>query len=452
MPLALRKLVSADADWITVAAAAAITGETERTVRRKAEWEAKQAATQGRSALARMLGGESDGKPRWYVHRSMDPRLARCPNHSEREERARASLYPKYGLERANEAYRKARWYGEWRRRCNGPRVVGKTEATFAEEVIAEARAIEGPTFKVSFRTLKLWHRAYNATGPNGQIRGVEALIDQRGMVAPPRGVHAGRSQEAVEFFYKLYHTENKIGVISCHELTLAESKANGWNWAPSYSATRAWLQRHEHIPTTHLSRKGFKDWAHHHLPHLTMDWTKEEPGAFYLSDHKQCDFWVRYRRAGRDDVIRPWITTVIDARSRCIVGCKVSTSPNQDTIVAALRMAFRDWAIPTHLKIDNGKDFRAERITGLTRMQIRELRKEHGRDWKNRVREERERVACDDPIWGGIAAELGIEIGFALPYSPWSKGLQERWYRTFGERCAKHFTTWCGDKPQTRP
>jgi len=60
--------------------------------------------------------------------------------------------------------------------------------------------------------------------------------------------------------------------------------------------------------------------------------------------------------------------------------------------------------------------------------------------------------VACDDPRWLGVTGELGVELIFAKPYSPWSKGTLERWFGTFEDQCGKLFNTYCGHTPSARP
>jgi transposase InsO family protein len=181
-------------------------------------------------------------------------------------------------------------------------------------------------------------------------------------------------------------------------------------------------------------------------MPHLEIDWSGVQPGEWYVSDHTQVDAWVNHR----GKLIRPWLTAVMDCRSRCIVGWHLGPLPHQDAIIAALRVACRDWAVPEHIHLDNGRDYKSRLISGFTSGERNRLRAALGKDWKQVT--ERVLVECGDPRWGGIADELGIEIHWAIAYAPWSKGLQERFFGTFHERCKALFPTYCGNSPSTRP
>ncbi len=177
-------------------------------------------------------------------------------------------------------------------------------------------------------------------------------------------------------------------------------------------------------------------------MPHLKIDYTVLEPGEQYVIDHTRCDFWAREG----DVQFRPWLTSMIDARSRRIVGWHLARTPHQDGIVASLRMAFRDCAVPARLHMDNGRDFLSELLTGRTKREALRLRKELGPQWKRIVQNQQ------TTHWCGILAELGIELVTAIPHSPWSKGLIERWFGTFADQCCKGFAAYCGHDTQSKP
>ena len=167
-----------------------------------------------------------------------------------------------------------------------------------------------------------------------------------------------------------------------------------------------------------------------------------------FVCDHTLCDFWVTYK----DRQIRPWLTAIQDLKSRCIVGYHVGPTPHQDAILSALRMAFRDWAICRVLKVDNGKDFCARAIVGVSKKERARLRKAIGPDWQRAFKRGEHLVDCTDPRWLGITGELDIDVSYALPYSPQSKATLERWFRTFEEQHAKTQATYTGNKPGSRP
>ena len=365
MALAIRQQANLpdSADWVTVDQAAEFTGEGVRTWRWRAQREAVEARHRGRRSLAVKAAPPSGrGRPMWHIHRSYDARLSRCPTRQTRDERIREALSVKYPAHIVDRALRKNYWLQRWRTTCERDRG-GATDRDLAEKIVAEARQAEGEGFKISVRSLYGWWRRYNRLGADGHILAVEGLIDQyHGDGGDSPG---SRSPEAVAWFYDLYHTENKMPIRTCHDVTLAEAGRRGWSWPASYTATVSWLEKHDDHSLTFLRRQGKRAWAQRYLPHLEISYTKIESGELYEGDHTPCDFWVRYK----DRTIRPWLTTFQDVRSRCIVGWHLGPTPHQDAILAALHMAFRDWAIPSIMRIDNGRDFTSKAITGYTKL-----------------------------------------------------------------------------------
>jgi len=353
-------------------------------------------------------------------------------------------LFATYANSVADRAHRKGHWLRLWRDRCNSRRP-GECESALAAAVVEEAKRVEGDGFPISVRSLQAWHLDY--------IRGgVEALIDGRGAApggppcGPPRG--GGRSAEAIEHFYSIYRCDNKPSRMLCHEATLVEARKQGWAWPASYAATTRWLRERDDVSLTYLLRYGKRRWAKRFLPHIEVDYSGIGPGGLYVADHHECDWWVTYK----DKQIRPWVTAVQDCRSRCIVGWHLGPAPHTDAIVAAMRRAFTDWAIPERMRIDNGKDYTSRTITGVTKAEGDRFRRELGQDWKRFITRN---AAQDSPIdsrWLGIAGELGIDLIYAIPYAPWSKGTLERWFGTMEGRFGKTVVTYCGNDALNRP
>ncbi len=442
-------------EWIRVDEASALTNEGLRTWQFRAAGEARAARKEGRRPLACKRVPESgDGKPVWHVHRSIDARLTRYPASSDREDRQRTALLTKYPEHKIHAAYRRAHWLREWRKACDTRRDPAVSEAQLAERIIAEARAVEGDEFPISFRTLQLWRKAYYARGAdelgNGKaaIRGVEALIDRRGAEIIAFGLHEGRAAEAVEYFYGLYHVQSAPTIRTCHEATQRTATKERWAWPASYQATVKWLRIHDDLALSCLMREGREAWQHRYMPHLEIDHTLIEPGDLFVCDHHQVDFWVQLD----GEQLRPWLTAIQDDRSRCIVGWNLGIAPHQDSILCAMRRAFRDRAIPRKMRIDNGKDFTSKLLTGTTKHTRDRLRTEFGADWRNVVKRTEALIECVDPRFQGVIHSLGIELIYAIPYQPWSKGTLERWFGTFEDQCGKTFATYCGNSTLRRP
>lgn len=439
-----------DGDWLPLDQAARLTGGSIRTLQRRASWELRSARQAGRQTLARKaLPTSGKGKPVWYVHRSFDPTLARCVDKSTREDRSRTALADRFPQHKVEQAYRKAHWLRQWRSLCDGRRIGNVTEVQLAERIVREAKQTEGRDFPISMRSLQLWHGAYYATGVDGQIRGVEGLVDRRGVEDQGDGKSTdARDPQAVEYFYQQFHCQSKLTVKTCHELTRRRAKQKGWSWSASYSAVRNWLQTHDDLSLTCLLRDGRDAWQHRYMPHIEMDYTQIEPGDLFVCDHAQCDFWIEHQ--GKQ--LRPWLTAIQDARTRCIVGWHLGIAPHQDSILAAMRMAFKDWAIPEVIRIDNGRDWTSKLLTGITKHTRNRLRREYGANWRSIIQHSDSLIDCGvDPRFMGIIQELGIELIYAIPYAPWSKMI-ERFFGTFHDQCGKTFATYCGNSTLRRP
>jgi hypothetical protein len=423
-------------DFIPIAEAATFTGLSQRHWRRRA---AKLAET-GLAYQAPPPGGV--GKAVWWIARTVDARLSVCPDRSTRDDRVRSSLLERYPEHHVLRAYRKAFWLRAWQQQRAFPRPSGISSRTVAARIVEEAKRVDGPEFRISLRSLQAWETAYKTVGTDGQIRGVEGLVDLYS------GPARERSQEAVDYFLSLYHSQAKHSAKTCHDATVRQATTNGWQWPNSYTATTRWLREHENKANACLHRDGRTQYARRHMPYIEIDYTVLQPGERYVFDHSQADFWCGDGDTGKrgNTQIRPWITTCVDARSRVLTGWHWGPVPHQDAIVACMRMAFKEWSIPTRVHIDQGRDFTSELLTGVTKPERRRLRKQHGPDWRDVIAHQ------TDVFWLGVLGELGVQISEATPYHPWAKGLMERWYSTMHNDFDKTFTTYCGRSSETKP
>ncbi len=403
-----------------------------------------------RGSRAALRHPETGGKPQWYVRSDAHPSLL---IGSPTAEGVRATLNSRYAQKDVDSAYRKFYWLDRWLDLCAGRaqmpeqlRVLRKrpTALELAKAICTEAQKTDGQKFKISPRSLQIWRSDYEAGG-------IEALVPKYGGgdgSGTGDGSLTNRSAGAINFFYGLFHTETRLAVSTCHEMTVAQAAIEGWKWPKSLSATRAWLEVHDDLSLTYLMREGKKAWCRKYMSYVEMDWDAIPVGSWFVTDHTQCDFWVEFE--GKQ--IRPWLTAILDCRSRCIVGWHLGPTPHQDAILAAAHMAFRDWCLPDVLRVDNGKDFTSKLLTGVTKMERSALKRLHGEDFDKVDQAAEKMVACDDIRWRGIIPELDIKIIYAIPYAPWSKGLVERWFGTFHGQCGKTFVTYCGNSPTSRP
>lgn len=422
------------ADWLPIETAAGLTGISGRTWRRRA------AALAARNLARLAPPALAKGKPTWWIHRDADPRLSKCPDRGTRNQRDREALLANYPAAHVELAYAKFHWLMKWRNRCARPRLAGQTELTIAAEISADAerqsRDREGAV-RLSPRTLQAWWTAYNAQDHDGRIAGIEALVPR--YAGPGRGT---RSPEAIEYFYGLYHTQGGQTVRTCHDATLEQAPERGWSWPTSYAATVRWLKAHDDVALSCLHRDGPATYSQRYMEYIEIDKSVLEPGELYEADHSRCDFW-----AVHDGVqLRPWFTNILDCRSRVIVGWHLGVSPHQDAILAAMRTAFRERAIPHKFHMDQGRDFTSALITGFTKREQRRFRRDLGPDWRDILR------AQYDTLWLGVLGELGVEVIRAIPYQPWSKGQTERSFGWLHDRFDRSFATYCGKDSASKP
>ncbi|MGB2986547.1 MAG: hypothetical protein WBE26_11770, partial [Phycisphaerae bacterium] len=87
-------------------------------------------------------------------------------------------------------------------------------------------------------------------------------------------------------------------------------------------------------------------------------------------------------------------------------------------------------------------RDYTSRLITGVSKRERDRLRQALGADYQRIMQRAEHQVECTDPRWLGITGELGIELIYAIPYSPWSKMI-ERWFRTFTDQHARTCATY---------
>ena len=172
------------------------------------------------------------------------------------------------------------------------------------------------------------------------------------------------------------------------------------------------------------LSREGKRQFQERCEPYLLTDFDSLVPNQIWVSDHGQHDVWVRndlFSGVSANAAVRPWLTAVIDMRSRKIVGTAWSANPSSHTISSALRVAIENFGIPQTLVIDNGKDY--EKIGRI--------------DFS--------------PECSGVLVRLGIQPHYCLPRHPQSK-LIESWFGTVRKRFDCLWPSYCGSSPTNRP
>jgi transposase InsO family protein len=277
------------------------------------------------------------------------------------------------------------------------------------------------PDLKMSRSQLYDWDQKY--ARPCDLVK----LIDTRG------GNTRGQSDPAAwKAFKDLYLHENQPSIRFCWERVKELAKENGWAWM---SVERCYAQLNDRIPPEVQTRhRQPAIWRGQLRPTIGQNPEAWKANQCWVGDHKQLDLWCTWRNT----IIRPWLTTWMDWRTRRVCGRVLSENPNSTTILAALRHGLlheRNMGGPEAVWIDNGKDYDAWVFHGQTKKE----------------RQSRIEPALNEGTAAGIFTALKIDAHFSVPFNPNGKSRLERWFRTL-ESFSKTFDSYAGFSVATRP
>ncbi len=275
---------------------------------------------------------------------------------------------------------------------------------------------------RLSKRSLQRWIFRYRQQGLIG-------LVDTRG---GGEFVSQMMSPEAFELFKSMYLTQQRLSVKTCWQNIsfINKDQQNGWK-IPSLPFMYKYIKSRIPLFVEILHREGIAAYQAKCAPYIQTDPDSVAPGSVWVGDHGQFNCWIRHR--GR--WIRPWLTAWEDRRSRTIVGWYISASPNQTTILSAMKRALEKHGPPDMAKIDNGKDYDSEMFTGTTKARRRALKKGY----------------VDEQMVAGIYAMMDIGVSFSIKYHPQSK-IIERFFDTIDCQLTKTVPTYCGKDTGRKP
>jgi len=273
--------------------------------------------------------------------------------------------------------------------------------------------------------TLYRWRKKYRSLG-------IKGLLDQRGRAVSSQ---AAISPEAFEFFKAMYLTQQQLSIKVCWQNLNYENKTEKPGWTiPSYKSLCRYIEREIPIPVQVLHREGVAAYEAKCAPYIQSDPDSVEPGSIWAGDHHQFNCMIHYKGKW----VRPWITAWEDMRSRTIVGWFISVSPNQTTIMQAMRGGIEKYGPPDSVKIDNGRDYDSEMWTGETKA-------------ARKSRKALKAGHIDESTVRGIYAMMDIAVSFSTPYHPQSK-LIERFFDTLDCHFTKTLPTYCGKDSGRKP
>jgi transposase InsO family protein len=269
---------------------------------------------------------------------------------------------------------------------------------------------------QVSTRTLWNWYGQYRKLGYAGLVDRVRSDKGKSRFL---------KAHPAVRAFMENKYLGERLSIRLAYQALLRDLRnlEPECTRPPSYSAVRPYL-RQLPKPLLILSREGERQFQERCEPYLLTDFESLVPNQIWVSDHGQHDVWVRndlFSGVSTNAAVRPWLTAMIDMRSRKIVATAWSAIPSSHTISSALRVGIESFGIPQILYVDNGKDY--------------------------------EKVGRIDfsPECSGVLVRLGIQPQYCLPRHPQSK-LIESWFGTVRKRFDCLWPSYCGGGPKDRP
>ncbi|MDU7473591.1 MAG: transposase [Paenibacillus macerans] len=207
-------------------------------------------------------------------------------------------------------------------------------------------------------------------------------------------------------------------------------ASANGWDY-PSYPTVARYIgylmEVKRYKNARYLAEKGERMYRNKKLRKALQDMKSVPVMGLVQGDGHTFDVWVEYTHPnGKKTAIKPILVAWIDTRSRCIVGDIICHTPSAQAIKQSLlNMIYNEvGGVPQWIKIDNGKDFTAETLTGRKRS---------------------ERISLDSEAIG-FYRSIGIQDDFrSLPYQPWGKAEIERFFLTLVNRFEKWLLSYTG-------
>ncbi len=296
--------------------------------------------------------------------------------------------------------------------------MVLRTEGMGQDEILREVLKwnAEHPELAMSSRSLRLAKRRYRK-------RGVAGLASRRGGRSGDTIVRA----EWLAYFKSLYLKEGGPSAESCWLITRGKfPHADPW---PACSTFVYQLRRQVPADAIFMARHGEGAWNRKYGRYIERDYSNILCGEVWVSDHAQIDVAVA-EEDGKP--FFPWITAWRCMKSGKWLGWLLHReAPNSDHVFQSFYYACRDFGIPKHIYIDNGKDYRVRDFAG--------------------GRTKRGKLKMDETRARSICAILGIEVHFALPYNAQAKNI-ERDFNSVKESFSKHMPGYRGGHSKERP
>ena len=296
--------------------------------------------------------------------------------------------------------------------------LVKKTEGMSRAETEKEISKwnSENPELAMSSRSLRHARKRYREEG-------VAGLASRRG----GRAGHTIIRDEWLDYFRSLYLKEGAPSAESCWVMT--RGKFPQEENFPVVQTFIYQLRRSMPADAIYMARHGEAAWNRKYGMYIERDYSNILCGEVWVSDHAQIDIAV----ADADGKpFFPWVTAWRDMKSGKWLGWLLHKEPpNADQVFQSFYYACRDFGLPRHIYIDNGKDYRAKDFAG-------------GRTRSGKL-------VVNEASARSICAVLHIDVHFALPYNAQAKNI-ERDFLKIKESFSKHVPGYRGGHTKERP
>lgn len=300
--------------------------------------------------------------------------------------------------------------------------IAGREEITTLSQIVEHLSA----TLGYSKATIWNWWKAYKEDGAGG-------LADKPRSDRNISRFFSAHQQAAAFAQSKFLHEKLSVQLtFEAIRREWARLRLNADDEPPTYETVRVYLNGLSPLIKA-VAREGEKVYNNDFAPYLLRDISKVRVNQVWISDHMAHDVFVRnidlsngcavFPELPLNAPFRPWLTCIVDMRSRRVVGTCWCVNPSSNTISSALRFAMRSFGLPQVFYIDNGKDFKklGKRSPELS------------------------------PDAQGVLVRLGVTSQHCLPKHPQSKQI-ESFFRTVHQRFDILWQAYCGTSTADRP
>ena len=325
---------------------AALTGKTERTVRRWAE--------SGKIPAERTLN-KFNSPEYFFSLNDLTPDLQEKYYNQLRASLPEASLPEKakpkaakpldtYSADEQEEIAFWLRLVKRWQDYRNKPGA-NKTEV---DARFVQWCKLEYPERAISVDTL---YRRWNAMRAND----LDGLIDKRGKWKKGKSSIPDPMWQAFLYFFL---DERQHPLKKCYEYTKLEMQTSFPELVgdmPSYTTFYRRAQADIPEPLKVLGREGEKAFRDRCAPYIRRVYDDMRSNEWWIADNHTFDIITEGENGQRH---RLHLTAFFDARSGIFTGCYVTLNPCSQATLIALRKGILKYGIPENIYVDNGREF----------------------------------------------------------------------------------------------